>query len=302
MKFFKKKETAVESIAFMGMFGAINAVLCVLASFFPLGGLLLLLVIPLSSMMVALFCPNRYYLIYLGASIPLCLLASLADITAALFYALPGLFTGGLFGLLMKRGSPFQINLFACGVLQFLFFLVEIPLIKTTMSIDMQVGILTFFRLNENEFANLSFFGFMALYSILEMTLICLFAFLCFPALGIEYEAKEATHISAFCAFGLSVAGLIIGFFNLPIGFVFSAYSLYWCVLLIADEFKKTAWWYLIASACVFVLSIIFFALGYQYDSAHGLNYLNFFPMGIGLVGLIRSLLLLRKKGHKSKM
>ena len=302
MKFFKKRENLVEAIAFMAMFAAINALFCVLASFFPLGGLIVLFVVPLTSMVVALFCKDLHYLIYLGASIPLCILSSFADISSAIFYAIPGLFTGGLFGILLKRKAPLYINLFACGVIEFLFFLLELPIIKATMSIDMKSGLLSFFRLSENEFATLSFFGFMALYTMVEMTLISIFALSILPRLGIDKPKENLIHVPAIFASALSISGFIIGFFNMEVAFVFLAYSLFWCIILIKDEFQALSWVYLIASGTIFLICFIFFAIGFTYDKTHGLNYLNLFPLGIALIGAIRSLFLLRKARSETKI
>ena len=107
MGLLNKKETAVQNITLMSIMSAINVVISVLSTLMlsvaPIISVLLIIILPLTSTIIALFCKTKYYPIYTFASIGLAMVATLWNMEHTLFYLVPSIITGFIFGLLIKH-------------------------------------------------------------------------------------------------------------------------------------------------------------------------------------------------------
>lgn len=99
----KEKQTLIQNLAFMALMAAINMVFSLVALFFPLASLFLMIALPMASVMVVLVCKEKYYPIYALATLCLSFLATFNGPETTLFYLLPSLLSGFLFGFLIKR-------------------------------------------------------------------------------------------------------------------------------------------------------------------------------------------------------
>ncbi len=99
----KEKQTLIQNLTFMALMASINTVFCLVALFFPLASLLLTLALPMASVLVVLTCKEKYYPIYAVASLGLCLLVTLNGLETTLFYLIPALISGFVFGFFIKR-------------------------------------------------------------------------------------------------------------------------------------------------------------------------------------------------------
>ena len=104
MSVFKKKETIVENMTYMGLMAAINVVFVLLTTFVPFLFFLIVFVLPLTSTIVALHCNKKYFPIYAFATIGLCLLVTIWKIDDTLFYIIPSIITGFLFAIMIATG------------------------------------------------------------------------------------------------------------------------------------------------------------------------------------------------------
>jgi hypothetical protein len=106
MGIFQKRETLVQNIAFLAIMAAINVVLLLLATLLPYLLLFLTLILPFVSLLVTIYCKKRYYPMYLLATIGLSFLVSFDAISNILFYILPGILSGFVFGYCLEREIP----------------------------------------------------------------------------------------------------------------------------------------------------------------------------------------------------
>ena len=100
---FKKRETLTQNIAYMGLMAAINVIFVLLTYFVPFLIFVLVFVLPLTSVVVTIFCEKKYLPIYMLATIGLCLIATMNNFSDTLFYVIPALISGVVFGLLVER-------------------------------------------------------------------------------------------------------------------------------------------------------------------------------------------------------
>ena len=98
MNIFKKRETLLQNMTYMGIMAAINFIFILLSSFIPFLLFVLVFILPLASAVVTVFCKKRYYIIYFVVTGALCLLINAPD---TMFYVIPSLITGFIFGFLI---------------------------------------------------------------------------------------------------------------------------------------------------------------------------------------------------------
>lgn len=106
MGIFQKRETLVQNMAFLAIMAAVNIVLLFLCRFLPYLLLLLTLILPFVSLLVTVLCKKRYYPIYIVTTIGLSLLVSFDSINNILFYILPGVLSGFVFGYCLEKQIP----------------------------------------------------------------------------------------------------------------------------------------------------------------------------------------------------
>ena len=143
MKVFSPRETSAQNIAYISIMASIDVVFALFATFFPFGAIFLMLLLPLPSAVAAYYCKNRYIPVYLLASIGLSLIATIWDFQLTLFYAIPAICSGTLYGFLKQKRLTIGEIVFVTGILNMGLTYVSILLIDAIYSIDMINFLLT---------------------------------------------------------------------------------------------------------------------------------------------------------------
>ncbi|MFA6645275.1 MAG: hypothetical protein WCS76_02795 [Bacilli bacterium] len=131
-----KRETLVQNITYMAIMAAINAIFSLLAALVPALSLFLMIVLPLSSAIVFLFCKHRYYPIYAVATIIICLVITIFDMSFTIFYVVPSILTGYLFGLFIKYKLHAIWIILITSIAQGLFTALTLPLINLIFDVN----------------------------------------------------------------------------------------------------------------------------------------------------------------------
>ena len=146
MSLFQKRESAIQNIAYMGIMAAINVIAVVLMNYvLPVLFLPFALFMPLTSTVVTLLCKKRYFPIYAIATIGLCFLVSINNISDTLFYVIPSVITGFAFGMMIEYKFPSIISIFIAGLLYTGLSYATIPLIDFIYGQNMIYVIATIF-------------------------------------------------------------------------------------------------------------------------------------------------------------
>lgn len=130
MALFSKKETLIRSMPLMAMMAAINVIFSLFTAFVPLLSVILIIFIPLTSTLVEVYCKDRYFPIYAIATLGLSVVVSLSAIDFTLFYLIPSIVTGYIFGLMAKKNFPSLWGIFVAAILQTGISFAFIPLIE----------------------------------------------------------------------------------------------------------------------------------------------------------------------------
>ena len=291
MSLFKKKTTLVHHITYMGIMTAINLIFIVLATYIPLMMLLLILLLPFASSIVSYFCLKRYYLIYAAASIGLCMIFNISD---TLFYVVPAIISGFFIGVFLERKiHPFWMVL-SSTIINAALTYAFIPLINFISNADIVMAFLTIFRLTEFPYRTELVFLFIFFISLIQCTLTHFVLLSDAKKMGIEINTRVNSFAPYIAGLEFSILmSICCTFFFLPLALVFLSLSLYFAAFLLIDlMMAKKLFIYIIFAISIFI-SIIVFALFYQYvTKPNGVILFIFFPLFIGVISFIKNYLL----------
>ena len=263
---FNKKNTLIRAICFMSFFVAINVLCSFLTVVAPLASVILIIFLPLTSAVVEVNVKDRWFPIYAFATIGLSIVVTLSSIDFTIFYIVPSIFTGYIFGLSLKRGFPKLLAIFIAALIQTglsLAFLPLLQLITDKNLVDVFAEILRISNRFLFETALLLIFFIVALaqvilsYIVVENEL---------GKLGVKSIVKIDENLVTNSA-GLIcvVLGVIISLFYLPVGLLFLGFSFYFFGFGVFIQIKEKNYPCLIADGVCLLMQIFLFALLNQY-------------------------------------
>ena len=113
----------------MALMAAINVIFVLLTTLVPFLLFLLVFILPLTSLIVCLYCKKKYFILYALSTIILCLLVTIWNIGDTLFYVIPSIITGFLFGLLLEKKMSGIIIILITTLTQAILMYPMIPLV-----------------------------------------------------------------------------------------------------------------------------------------------------------------------------
>lgn len=146
------KKTVIQNITYMAIMAAINVIFSVVALFLPLISFVLMLVLPLTSVLVVLFCKEKYFIIYAVSTVIICLLITMSDAQNTIFYIIPSLISGFVFGWLIKRKVHSAFILIISASVQLGLTYAALPVIQWIYGVSMIDVIKTLFALTTHPF------------------------------------------------------------------------------------------------------------------------------------------------------
>lgn len=261
---FKKRETLTQNIAYMGLMAAINVIFVLLTYFVPFLIFVLVFVLPLTSVVVTIFCQKKYLPIYMLATIGLCLIATFNNFSDTLFYVIPALISGVLFGLMVEQKiSPVWI-IFASSLVTTGLSYAFVPLIELIYNQNIITVFLAVFKVDGFTFIDYAVPCFIYLISLIQSVLSYLFIRAELPKLGINMK-DEPRFIPLLIAslFCLLLVGISIPFFP-KMSYLFSMWFIYFgCYILIDLALLKKTYIY-IGFGLAVVVEFVLFGTLYQ--------------------------------------
>ena len=241
MKLFRSRVTPLENLTFLAMLVAFDAILSLVGALLPLASIFIMLLAPLTSASVSLFCKKRYIPLYLFAALGISVAVTAWDFMNTLFYLFPSLLTGSLYGLLWKAKAPSSINIFLTALLSFGLFYLSMYIIKLLLSgVDMADVLLSFIGKKDDPYARTVFPLFIFGYSLTQTALSHVFLLYQLRRLGKE-ESQEGAFIywHPVIAVTFSAVAIIIGLFHAKIGYFMLGVAIYWAVFALINALLK---------------------------------------------------------------
>ena len=246
----------------MSFFVAINVICSFLTTVAPILSIGLIIFLPLTSAVVEVLCNDRWFPIYALATIGLSIVVSLSSIDFTIFYVVPSIFTGYIFGLFSKRNLPAMFAIFFATVIQTALSFAFIPLLQLITGsnlIDVFAkifGIFNTFWLN-----NLILLIFFAV-ALIQIILSFIIVKNELEKFGQETTWKlDKVNFSNIAVVSSIVLSVVFSFFYLPGMFLLIGFSYYFAVFVVASQVKIEKKPCLILDGAYVFVGILLYAL-----------------------------------------
>lgn len=278
---FTKKETLIQNIAFMALMGAINLVITLLMTFIPFIVAITLIFLPLTSVLVTLYCKKRYYPLYMVTTLGLCLLVTMYNISDALFFVLPSLISGFIFGIFIEIKLPSIYLIVVPSLISLGFTYLSVPFIQLLYGINFLDTIASTLSLSNFKYLDVITPTCVLLFCIVQS----LFSYMVIKdelkKFMFEVNEKETYKIINIIV-SLSLIGLMVlcAFIYLPLAYIFLTLSIfinfYFYIDMIANKNKVM----LILNLSTLLIIFFLFSVCYEYvKSEYSLLLINGFSL-----------------------
>jgi len=293
METYKKKESLVQNITFMALMAAINVIFVVLTTLVPFLLFLIVFVLPLTSVLVVLHCKKIYFPIYAIATIGLCMICTIWKIDDTVFYVIPSIVSGFVFGLFIEKKIPSFWIIIVTTIIQIGFTYASIPLIKLITGRDIVNDFATVFGIVEFQYLSYVVACFIFFISLAQEIIAYIIVKEEIPKFGYQLNEPKSLPLSLFISLLITITlAFALMFVYGPISYLFTLFGLLLAIfafIYLILENKKLVY---ILLAAGFVLSIFLFALLYQTVSEPlGLIFINIFFFIEAIIVLVNNYL-----------
>ena len=245
----------------MAFFVAINVVCSFLTTVLPLISIILIIFLPLTSAIVEVMCKDRWFPIYAVATIGLSIVVSLSSIDFTIFYIVPSIFTGYIFGLFSKRNLPSMFAIFLAAIVQTLLSFAFIPLLQLITGsnlIDVFVKIL---RISDRFWFDSVILLLFFLVALIQVILSYIVVQNELNKFGQKSECKyNQERIAGFTTIGSAVLSAIFSIFYMPLCYLFIGIAYYFAVFVVIFQVQSKNKFCLIADGISLLICIIEYA------------------------------------------
>ena len=293
----KKKETIIQNITYMAIMAAINVVFVLLTTFLPFLFFLIVFVLPLTSTIVTLHCKKRYFPIYAVATIGLCLICTIWKIDDTIFYVIPSIVSGFVFGLLIEKKVPSFWIILSTTIIQIGFTYASIPLIQVITGRNIITDFATVFGIQDFVYLNYVTPCFIYFIALAQQILAYVIIREELPKFGYVLNDPKNIPLSLTISIGASIVLTVaFAFVYGPISYLFTLIGLFLTVYAISYlilENNKIV--FIILAASLLVTVFAFAALYPLVPVPLGLLFINILFFQVAIIVLINNYLLRRK-------
>ena len=261
MAVFNKRDTLIRTICFMSFFVAINVVCSFLTTVLPLVSVILIIFLPLTSAMVEVTCKDRWFPIYAVATIGLSIVVSLSSIDFTIFYIVPSIFTGYIFGLFCKRNLPSMFAIFFASIIQTVLSFAFIPLLQLITGSNLIDVFAKILRISDRFWFDTMILLLFFAVSLIQVILSFIVVENELKKFGLKNECKLNQEIIAdYSIVGSVIFVLIFSFFCLPLAYLFVGVAYYFAVFVISLQVKDKNKLCLIFDGASLLIGVILYA------------------------------------------
>ena len=285
MGIFQKRETLVQNIAFLAIMAAINVVLLLLATLLPYLLLFLTMILPFVSLLVTIYCKKRYYPIYLLATIGLSFLVSFDGISNILFYILPGVLSGFVFGYCLEKEIPSNYSIMYSALVYVICSYLSLIICNALIGESIEEVYFTILNLNETMWWRSYLIApFIFAISIIQSSLSYLIIQAEIKKLGLE-EKEIDDNFELLYLLIFILLSLLLSFVKPEVYLMFLGFTIYEFLNIEKNVFRKSKKLFVISLSTCLVITLFTFAIFYNTIDSKYLLLLLLVP--IFIVGII---------------
>ncbi len=249
----------------MAFFVAINVICSLLSLYVPLFSIILIIFLPLTSAVVEINCKDRWFPIYALATIGLSIVVTLSQIDFTIFYIVPSIFTGYIFGLVSKKKLPDMFAIFLATAIQSILSFVSIQIIDAIGNTDLLDFIAKILRISSRFWFNTLFVLGLFLVSLIQVILSFIVVDNELRKLKLKEDDKnDYSMISNLGSILFLIVAIGFAFFSLKFALLFEAFSFYFAVFSVIFHFKKNEKILIIFDAVSILVTIFVYAFMYK--------------------------------------
>lgn len=260
MEVFNKKETLIRTICFMAFFVAINVICSFAAIYAPVVSVVLIIFLPLTSAVVEISCKDRWFPIYALATIGLSIVVSLSQIDFTIFYVVPSIFTGYIFGLSMKKNLPDMFAIFFASVIQTGLSFAFIPLLNLISGTNLFDFIAKIFRISSRFWFDTWIILVFFLVALIQTILSYIVVKNELKKLGAKTVEKDNTIFANFAALISVAVGVVFTIFYLPLAYLLVGISFFFATYIVIFQVKNKKYFMLILDGVFCLLTVFIYA------------------------------------------
>ena len=303
MKQIQKKETLIQNITYMALMAAVNVIFVLLTTFVPVLFFLIVFVLPLTSVVVTIHCKKRYFPIYAVATVGLCMICTIWRIDDTIFYVIPSIISGFVFGFMIEKKIPSYWIILATTVLQIGFTYASIPLIQLMTGRNIIEVFATAFGIADFKYLDYVVPSFIFFMSLAQQVLAFMIIKEELPKFGYELADPKNIPFSLAISLAITIALAVVFIFVYgPLSYLFTLFSLLfgtYAIVYLIMENKKIVYACLGISVIVTVFS---FAILYPLvKEPLGLVFVNILFFQVAIIVLINNYLLKRSNTYTIK-
>ena len=285
---FSKRETLTQNIAYMGIMAAINVVFVLLTYFVPFLIFLLVFILPLTSVIVTLYCQKKYIPIYLIATIALCMIATINNFTDTLFYVIPALISGVCFGLMVEKKVPSIWIIFVTSLITTGLSYAFVPLIQLIYQqniIDIFTKIL---KIDDAKYLAYYIPCFFYLISLIQSVLCYMFIKAQLPKMGKTINDNNNNIFTYFAGILLLFLHILFIFVYPQLSYLFTMWLIYFSCFIFVDLLLKIkVYIYIVLGICL-IAQIVLFAVFYpSVANPYGFHLISISPVLVICLGIV---------------
>lgn len=260
MEVFDKKETLIRTICFMAFFVAINVICSFVAIYAPVVSVALIIFLPLTSAVVEINCKDRWFPIYAGATIGLSIVVSLSQIDFTIFYVVPSIFTGYIFGLSMKRNLPEMFAVFFATIIQTALSFAFIPLINLISGTNLFDFIVKIFGISNRFWFDTWIILVFFLIALIQTILSYIVVKNELKKFGAKPVEKDSTLFASFATLISIIFAVVFTIVYLPLAYLLVGVSFFFTTYIVIFQVKNNKKSLLILDGCFCLITIFVYA------------------------------------------
>jgi len=263
MELFKKREKVLQNMTFISIIAAINCVLLYLTSLLPYLLILLTLILPFASLVVCVTCKKSFYPIYAAVTIGLCFIVSYNAISNIIFYIIPSLLSGFIFGFCLEKEISPAYSILYSGFTYVICSYANLIICQFLLNEPIQDLYFTIFNLTDFPYKNYLISMFMFILGIIQSTLSYAFIQATIKRVGIKEANYEDGNFFIFAIIFILLSILAI-FIKPDMFLMFIGFAVYCFIYSDYDLFKTNK--KLFTASQLIGIGIGIFAFGILYN------------------------------------
>ena len=285
-----KSDSLIHAICLMAFCAAINIVCSLLNLFVPLAGVFLVILLPLTSAIVEANFEERYFPIYAIATIGLSMAVTPSTFDFTLFYIVPSMLTGFVFGFAEKRGIPDRFAIFVASAVQTIVSLLFVPVIEFITERNIIDDLAEIFGISNRFFYDNAIFLIFFIFSLAQIILS--FIVINEEMKKFGFVEKKDIKYQDLITPGACILAAIIGpeFVNtfMTVTYAFVGVCYYFATFVVIDQIKAKEKTFLIIDGSILLAQIFLYA-GVNQFITDGKDFLLFIfaPVIISCVSIV---------------